>query len=260
MAESDDLNDPLMVSAVEKAFRVLAAFDEATPRQTLTQLAENSGLDRSAAQRYSHTLWRLGYLHKDKRTKSFELTPKTLSLAYQYTRSSPIVLRSHPYLSHLNKATEEAVSLTVLDGTEVIYLSRYLSPNVLDTDVIVGSRLPAYCSAGGLAILSTMEDAEVDALLDRSDLRAFTRHTVYDRKGIWEAINKTRSRGFALVEEQIYTGDITLAVALRLPGNEGVAAVSLGASLFRYDAKQMVSQFAPMLLAATRTMSQGVPL
>ncbi|MCR8550522.1 helix-turn-helix domain-containing protein [Salipiger sp. P9] len=260
MANTGEKNDPLMVRAVEKAFRVLSTFDESRPRQTLTQLAESAGLDRSAAQRFSHTLWKLGYLHKDQRNKTFELTPKALSLAYQYTRSSPIVLRAHPYLSHLNKATEETISLTVLDGTEVIYLSRYLSPNVLDTDVMIGSRLPAYCSAGGLAILSTMPDAEVDALLDASDLRAFTRRTIFDREGIKAAVETARTRGFAMVEEQIYAGDITIAVALRLPGSDRVAAVSLGASLFRYDAQQIVSRFAPMLMGATRSMSQGVPV
>lgn len=43
----DEHDDPMMVRAVEKAFRVLEAFDPLHPRQTLTQLAQRAGIDRS---------------------------------------------------------------------------------------------------------------------------------------------------------------------------------------------------------------------
>ncbi|WP_061936942.1 IclR family transcriptional regulator [Aureimonas sp. AU22] len=257
MAEERD--DPLMVRAVEKAFRVLTTFDASHPRQTLTQIAERTGLDRSAAQRFIHTLTQLGYLRKDTRSKAYELTPKALSLAYQYSRSSPLVLRTHPYLSHLNRTTEEAISLTVLDDSDIIYLSRYLSPNVLDTDVNVGSRLPAYCTAGGLALLSALPDEQVDALLSRSQLRAFTSKTIYDLDGIWRQIRTVRERGFALVQEQIYSGDISIACPIVSPDRQMLAAVSLGASKFRYDEETLVQRFVPTLIAAARSISQVIP-
>lgn len=256
---TEEKDDPLMVRAVEKAFRILATFDAANPRQTLTQLAGRTGLDRSATQRFTHTLSKLGYLRKDPRSKAYELTPKALNMAYQYTRSSPLVLRAHPYLSHLNRTTEETISLTVLDDTEIIYLSRYLSPNVLDTDVIVGSRLPAFCTAGGLALLSLLDDARVDEVLSRSDLRAFTSKTVHQLEAIHARIAQVRERGFALVEEQIYSGDISLAVPIISPDGQMVAAVSLGASRFRYDDAALIRRFAPTLIGAARSMSQAIP-
>ncbi len=38
-------------------------------------------MDVSAAQRFTHTLTKLGYLHKDAQTKRFELTAKRSILA-----------------------------------------------------------------------------------------------------------------------------------------------------------------------------------
>jgi len=251
--------DPLMVQAVEKAFRILTAFDAANPRPTLTQLSERTGLDRSAVQRFTHTLVHLGYLRKDARAKTYELTPKTLSMAHQYARSSPIVLRAHPYLSHLNRTTEETISLTVLDDTEVIYVSRYLSPNVLDTDVIVGTRLPAFCSASGLALLSQLDDAAVRDILARSNLRAFTPRTVFDLDGIWARIRLARERGFAVVEEQIYPGDISMAVPVAFPDGHAKAAITLGASRFRYQENALIQRFVPTLTGTARSMSQVIP-
>lgn len=256
---AQEREDPLMVQAVEKAFRVLAAFDAANSRPTLTQLSEKTGLDRSTIQRFTHTLVRLGYLRKDARAKTYELTPKALSIAYQYVRSSPLVLRAHPYLSHLNRTTEETISLTVLDDTEIIYLSRYLSPNVLDTDVIVGTRLPAFCSASGLVLLSQLEDAAVNDILARSNLRSFTPKTVFDVDGIWARIRLARERGFAVVIEQIYPGDISMAVAINFPDGHTKAAITLGASRFRYQEDELIQRFVPTLSGTARSMSQVIP-
>lgn len=256
----DETDDPLMVKAVEKAFRVLDTFDGGNSRQSLTQIAERAGLDRSAAQRFTHTLAKLGYLSKDPRTKFYELTAKTLSLAYEYTRSSPVVLRAHPYLSHVNRTTGETVSLTVLEGAEIIYLSRYLSPNVLDTDVTIGCRLPAFCTSGGLAILSALPDDKVEQVLARSDLRPFTAKTVYEPEKVWQKIRETRARGFSLVDEQLYTGDISIGAPIVSADGQVLAAVSLSASCFRHSETSLVENFAASVVAAARSMAQALQI
>lgn len=115
--------DPLMVQSVEKAFRVLTAFDATHPRMSLMQLAETVGLDKSAAQRFTHTLTKLGYLRKDPETKLFELTVKTLDTGYHYIRANLLIERALPYLLHLSRTTEETINLTVRDNTEIVVVA-----------------------------------------------------------------------------------------------------------------------------------------
>ena len=91
-------DDPLFVQSAEKAFRVLTAFSAARPTMSLSQLAVATGLEKSAAQRFAHTLERLGYLRKDAHTKHFELTTRTLAPAYRFTQSNPLMRRALPYL------------------------------------------------------------------------------------------------------------------------------------------------------------------
>jgi DNA-binding IclR family transcriptional regulator len=136
-------DDVLMVNSVEKAFRVLSAFGRQHQTLSLSQVASETGMDVSAAQRFTHTLAKLGYLHKDVQTKRFELTAKTLDLGYHFVRSSRLLDRAMPYLMHLSKETEETVNLTVREGAEIIFVSRFLSRHVLNTDVIIGTRMPA---------------------------------------------------------------------------------------------------------------------
>ena len=252
----EEMDDPMMVRSVEKAFRVLETFDPVHSRQTLTQLAQRSGIDRSAAQRFVHTLLNLGYLQKVPGTKNYELAAKSLNMAYRYTRSSLLMQRAHPYLLHLNRSTGETISLTLLDDTDIIYLARYLSSNTLDNDVIVGSKLPAYCSAAGLVFLAGLADTRIKDILERSDLRAYTPKTIFEPEKIWQRIYETRQRGFAIAEEQVYANDIALAAPIYLPDGHTTAAVVLAASNLRYNEDTLVRQFVPMMISATRSVTQ----
>ena len=61
----------LFVSSLEKGFRVLEAFREAPGDLGLTEIALRTGLDKSAAQRFTNTLYQLGYLEKDPRSRRY---------------------------------------------------------------------------------------------------------------------------------------------------------------------------------------------
>ena len=58
---------------MEKGLRVLGAFGAGKQFMTLREIAEACGIDKSAAQRFTHTLAQLGYLDKCGDTKRFSL-------------------------------------------------------------------------------------------------------------------------------------------------------------------------------------------
>ena len=248
-------SDPLMVQSVAKAFRVLTVFDKGHGSLTLSQIAQMTEMDVSTAQRFTHTLTQLGYLRKDPVTRQFELSIKTLDLAYHYIRSSRLADRATPVLLHLSKETEEAVSLTVLDATEVVFVSRYLSRRMLNTDVISGSRLPAYCTAPGRAILSRMPDAVVHEILDRSELRAHTPATPVDKGEILSRIAEAQRNGYAAAFDEIYHGDASVAAPILGSDGKVVAAVSIAVSLARIERTQFLDTFPRLVTAAARSIS-----
>lgn len=252
-------DDGLFVHSVEKAFRVLDVFGPGQQSLALSEIAAASGLDRSAAQRFTHTLERLGYLRKDARTRHYELSVRTLDLGYRYIRSSGIVDRAAPYLLDLSRATEEAVSLTMLDDTEIIYLSRLLSRHMLNTNVQVGSRLPAYCTAPGRAILSHLPRAEARRILERSDRRAYTPHTTVAISALLATLDAAAGNGFALAVQEIYPGDVSIAAAVLGADGEPCAAVNVAVSLSRCQPEEAVERYAAMVMTAASAMSQSLP-
>jgi IclR family pca regulon transcriptional regulator len=249
--------DPLLVQSVEKAFRVLQTFDGTRQNLSLSQIVEETGLDMSAAQRFTHTLTKLGYLHKDAATRRFELTVKALDFGYHYARSSMLVERGMPYLMHLSKTIEETVNLTVLDGTDIVFVSRFMSRHVLNNDVIIGTRLPAYCTAPGIAILSHLPEEEAKAILDRSDLRPFTPHTTWDRDKLLAKIKLSASQGYAKALEEYFHGDLSLAAAILDKTGAPVGALNVAVSSSRFTPEEAEKSFAHLVVAAAHSISQS---
>src|SRR5688572_23729816 len=67
--ELRDVDPRLFVGSVEKGMRVLRAFYNQSTPLSLTEVAERTGLGRSAAQRFIYTLKALGYLRQDPKTR-----------------------------------------------------------------------------------------------------------------------------------------------------------------------------------------------
>lgn len=248
-------SEPLMVNSVAKAFKVLNVFDKGRGSLTLSQIAQLTGMDVSAVQRFTHTLTQLGYLRKDPSTRQFELSIKTLDLAYHYTRGSRLVDRAMPILQHLSKETEEAVSLTILDGTEIVFVSRFLSRQSLNTDVITGSRLPAYCTSPGRAILSRLPDEVAREVLERSEMRQFTPATPSSVDDVLPRLKEAQRNGYAYALEEIYHGDASVAAPILGPDGTVIAAVSIAVPLARLSRDEFLETFPKLVIAAARGIS-----
>ena len=203
---------------------------------SLTQLASAIRLDISAAQRFTHTLTKLGYLQKDPLTKRFGLGVKALDLGHHYLRANLLVERAMPYLLHLSKTTEETVNLTVRDDTEVVFIVRFMCRQLLnlnDTGVIVGARMPAYCTASGIAILSQLPPSEAADILNRSELKAYTPHTTYRPKDLLKKLEISAARGYATAFEEFFLGDFAIAAPILAPdGAAGAINISVPRARF----------------------------
>ncbi|MCO5091321.1 IclR family transcriptional regulator [Bosea sp. (in: a-proteobacteria)] len=251
-------HDPLTVRSVEKAFRVLAAFSPAHPTLSLTEIAKAADLDKSAAQRFAHTLTKLGYMKKNENNRRLELTSKTLTMGSNYVRSNTLITKSIPYLLHLSRETEETINLTVLDGTDIIFVSRFLSRHVLANDVVVGAKMPAFCTAPGIAMLSRMAPAAARAVLEQSDLKPYTASTTYMLDALIGKIEASAAQGYATAFEEFYHGDLSIAAAVLDAKAQPLCAFNISVSSTRYTPEEAKARFAPLVVAAAASVSQNV--
>jgi IclR family pca regulon transcriptional regulator len=252
---ADPSESSLYVQSVEKAMKVLTAFDGSKRQLSLSEIAALTGFDMSATQRFTFTLAALGYLFKDPDSRKYELSPKLVDFTYHYLISNELVSRATPYLQQLGSETEEATNLTVLDDTDIVFVLRIVSRNVFNAHVITGSRLPAYCTAPGLAILATLQDGEVDDILSRTNLVAFTSTTVYQPRKIKDRLVQIRKQGYAHTEDEYFVSDISTAAAVTNAHGRGIGAVNIAVARSRWQADRDEKRFADLVISTASAIS-----
>src|SRR5918998_1577227 len=182
------------VASLEKGLLVIEAFDASRPRLTLTEVAKLTGITRAAARRYLLTLTRLNYADFDGRY--FTLNPRILRLGYAYLSSASLSARVQPFLEQISEATGESSSAAILDGDDIVYIARSATRRIMSIGLGVGSRLPAYCTSLGRAILAYQPENAIDGYLQRVRLEARTPRTVTDKDQFRTVLEVIRCQGY----------------------------------------------------------------
>ena len=89
---------------------------------TLSDVARKTGLSRGTARRLLLTLVELGYAGFD--GKNFSLRPRVLNLGFAYLNSQTVWQLAQPYMVELVEKVHESCSVSVLDGTDIVYVAR----------------------------------------------------------------------------------------------------------------------------------------
>lgn len=162
-----------LIASLGRGLAIIEAFDDENPRMTASEVAARSGMNRTAARRYLLSLCHFGYASHDGQV--FWLNPRVLRLGQSYLLSARLPRLASPYLERLAAQTDATASLAVLDGHDIIYLTRSGAGQVPNAAFQVGARVPAHVVSAGIAILAAMPPDEFDAWL--SDyLHAGARH------------------------------------------------------------------------------------
>ncbi len=237
-----------LVAGLEKGLAVIEAFDQERPRLTISEVAVRTGLTRAAARRYLLTLTHLGFVSQDR--KMFALTPRVLRLGQSYMHSARLPRIIEPELHKLAYALKEASSAGVLDGDDVICIAATGSGRLVSPKLQPGTRVPAHCSGNGRIILAALPADQLNAWLARQQLRALTPHTITQPERLSTEIARSRSLGYACIDQELELGLRTVAVPLMNYRGEVVAAMNISGHSSRMSMDQLVEQCLPPLLQA----------
>lgn len=213
------------VASLDKGLKVLLCFERKHPKLSLSEVARLTGYSPATARRCLMTLHALDYLHSD--GKRYWVAPRTLLLARPYLVSRPAPQLAQPVLDALAERTRQSASLGILLDNEVMIIARSTGRRTLSTGLGVGSRLPAYCSALGRALLLSLSQEEVVEYLAGAAFEQWTAKTVPDVVSAADCVARCRSAGWAVCDEELEMGVRSIAVPIQNASGATVAAVSL---------------------------------
>ncbi|SEJ93443.1 MULTISPECIES: IclR family transcriptional regulator [unclassified Achromobacter] len=263
---SDDTQTPqaptetrssLFVGSTEKAFQVLHAFDGPKRHMTLADIARASGLDRSATQRLVYTLETLGYLRRIPDTRNYGLTPKVLQFSYNYVRANELIDKASPYLLDISRTLGETTNLQELDGHEIVFVARFPGHHLVNVDIAVGSRLPAYFTASGTAILSRLSEEHRREILAQTRLEPITPYTEVNPDKLQERVQRVAEKGYAVIVNETVLGDISVAAPVIDHRGWAVAAINISVPTTRWTVARVEAELAPHVQVAATSISKS---
>ena len=233
------------VQSLDRGLAVICCFSGDRPRLTLSEVARQAGLSRAAARRSLITLQTLGYVASDGR--QFSLTPRVLTLGYAYLSSLSLADVAQAHLSDLANEVHESCSASVLDGFDIVYVARAATKRIMTISLSVGTRLPAYATSMGRVLLATLPDDQLDAYLDSATLKPLTERTIVDQDRLRAEIERTRARGWCLVDQELEDGVRSIAVPVHDSAGRVLAAVNTSAHATRVPLATLQKSFLPRL-------------
>ncbi|WP_081888899.1 IclR family transcriptional regulator domain-containing protein [Comamonas aquatica] len=242
------------VQSFARGLEVIRSFSADRPVQTLSEVAAQTGLTRAGARRILLTLQTLGYVACAD-GKHFELTPRILDLGFAYLSSQPLWNLAMPAMETLSETVQESCSAGVLDGLEVVYVVRVHAHKIMSTNLGVGSRLPAFWTSMGRVLLAGLPQPQLLALLASCPREPFTRYTLTEDADLLAAIEVVRQQGWALINQELEEGLISVAAPLHNAQGQCVGAINVSGQANRTNAQEMQARIVPHLLRAAQTIS-----
>lgn len=244
MAESID-RPAGYVQSLDRGLAVISCFSAERPRLTLSEVARQTGASRAAARRSLITLQTLGYVGSDGR--QFFLTPRVLTLGYSYLSSLSLADVAQAHLSDLANEVHESCSASVLDGFDIVYVARAATTRIMTISLSVGTRLPAYATSMGRVLLAALPGERLDAYLNSATLDPLTERTIVAHDRLRAEVEKTRTRGWGLVDQELEDGIRSVAVPIHDSARQVVAAINTSAHATRVSLTTLQKSFLPKL-------------
>lgn len=235
------VNKTDFVASLSKGLSVMEAFGADRPRLSISDVAAATGLDRATARRCLLTLHELGYADYD--GKFFTLTPRVLRLGMGALAAMPLPQMVQPWLDQLSERIGQSVSVSILDGTEIVYLARAAQRRVMSIGLLPGSRLPAHCTSMGRVLLAALPEAEARTIIERSDLTPRTPHSLTAPAEIMARIAQARMQGHAVVDQEVELGLRSIAVPLYGMRGQIVAALNTGVAAVQSGPGELVDLY-----------------
>jgi IclR family transcriptional regulator, KDG regulon repressor len=216
-----------MDTTVVKGMRVLELLARAEGPMRLSSIAEALQLQKSNVHRLLNTLSQLGYVRRDAGTGFYQATLSLWELGAGIIAAHPAKRAAGPFMQEIHLATAETVSLTILDGDEVLYLDKILAPRPLRFTTQPGSRASAPLTASGKVMLA-FEPAEVAEATIRRVVATVTQARDLNVEDLLDELALVRRQGYATSESSWTSGVVSIAAAIM--GRDGRAAAALTVS------------------------------
>ena len=226
--------------SIDKALNLLE-FLSANEREIgVAEISKKLNMGLSTVHRIITTLKSRGYVIQNQETVKYRLGIKLFELGCEVQSTKNLIKIIRPYLRKVSKMTNETVNLAILEDKEVIYLDTIRSSEILKTEIVQGTRIPAHCTALGKVLLAFLSDSDFDQLYRSNEpIISLTSHTISSLDKLKKELKNVKEQWYALDREEYKIGINCVGVPIFTRNSENVAAISITGPASRFTINKM---------------------
>jgi len=226
------------VKSAARALQLLELFDRVQMPLTLKEIVQLTGIPQSSAAALLNTLVNLSYIAHDRRAHEYAPTTQVAHLGKWIgddgVASDPFVGQA---VARLNQSTGETAIAAVRRGTYARYVLVQQRKRPTVVPAVAGVLRPVCTSGTGLALLSTLDDAELKKVVHQAQRERRGLIKKASLKAVRQQTEHCRKYGFVISRSGVFEGTGTIAALLPCSVNGDLVALGVGGPIARLDAK-----------------------
>ena len=223
------------IKVLEKSIDVLDVIFKSNSPMSISQISEKLRLSPSTIHRILDTLKFRGYIEQKGQDKKYQLGLKLLELGMAKFYQIDLLSEAAPFLKELATRCNETVHLGVLEQKEVVYLAKEESNQNIRMVSRIGKRAALHSTALGKVLLAYLSEAKRRRILNTTNLTAFARNTIINKKELDEKLSLIKNKGYAWDIEENEQDVCCIAAPVKNHRGEVIAAISISSPSYRID-------------------------
>ncbi len=244
-----------MNNTLLKGLAVIELLSRSDRALNLTQIGKQLGIGKSNVHRLMQALVETRFVLRDEESGSYAPSIKLWELGSAVLAKLDLRRHAQQQMDGLMALTGESVHLSVLDGTEVVYVHKVDSPNPVRAYTQIGGRAPAYCVATGKVQLAYCTPSILQEV--SLSLRPQTVRTLTNPGAFLKEMKKVREQGFALNRAE-WRNDVW-GIASPVMDSRGsvIAAIGLSGPAGRFR-RNVLAAWTEAVIAAAADVSHAL--
>jgi DNA-binding IclR family transcriptional regulator len=243
------------IEVLNKTFDIVGVFAHEHPSLSLKQIVALTGLPKTTVFRILSNLVDRQYCEFDPKTDLYSLGFAFLRLGDIRRRQTNIHSEALPVMRSIRNELNETVVLSIRTGDFRVHIDFVEGLHPMRRMADLGVQAPLYAGAASKVLLAGMDSEELDLYLARTELSAFQKATITDKKTLRQELKQIRISGFAESKGELFTGGGALAAPIRDFHGKTVAVIDILTPENRYTSEHREACI-KLLLAGVETISR----
>lgn len=223
------------LTSVQKSIHILKAIAQHHEEGLrLVDLCTRLDLTKPTALRLVTQLADEKLVRRHPRNKKYYLGPYCQQLGEILQSHSALAVQYSPLLKQISARTEDASFLVIIQDLDTLCIAREAGTYPIQALAIpVGNRQPIGVGAGGLALLSDLDDEAAERYLRANEAR-FLKYRSLKLSQLRTLIRKARNNGYGVIGSHAVSHVIGVGVTLKNKEDEvigGISVASLGSRM-----------------------------